>query len=439
MAREQEFAADLIDFIHTSPTPFHVVANIKEILLDAGFQPLKLDERWSMSRGDKCFVTRNDSAIIAFVVGEGDVAEEGFRLIGSHTDSPSFRVKPHPEMVIENAYLKLNTEVYGGPIYNTWMDRPLSLAGRVSLRTDDPFRPESRFVWFDDPVLIIPNESLHQNRKLNEGVELNPQEDLLPLLASVSETFEKDQFLASLLAERLGVDLDQVIDFDLFLTEYEKGCLVGLDQGFISSTKLDNLAMVHASMHAFMASGTGSATNLLVCYDNEEVGSRTKQGAASPLLSTLLERIMMALGKDREDFYRAVQNSFLVSADMGHGLHPNAVKRHDPVNKPVLNGGPMIKVAAKMNFITDSNTAAVFKAICEQQDVPVQTFVSRSDQKGGSTIGPITTTQLDIRSLDVGNPALAMHSIRELAGVLDHDWIRRAFEGLYSAERLPNA
>jgi aspartyl aminopeptidase len=438
MGGEQEFAEGLIDFIHTSPSPFHVVTSIEGVLLDRGFQPLGLDERWKMSRGDKYFVTVNGSAIVAFVVGEADVAESGFRLIGSHTDSPSFRVKPSPEMVVEDAYLKLNTEVYGSPIFNTWLDRPLCMAGRVSLRSDDVLCPESRLVWFDEPILVIPNQSLHMNRKVNEGLELNPQDDLPPLMATVSKEFEKQGFLAGLLGERLGVNLERVIDFDLFLSEHERGSLVGLEQEFVSCTKLDNLAMVHASLHAFVASEVGTTTNLLVCYDNEEVGSRTKQGAASPLLSTLLERIVMAVGKDREDFHRAVHNSFFISADMGHAVHPNAANKHDPVHKPVVNGGPMVKIAAKKNFITDSNSAVVYKMICEQLGVPVQTFVSRSDQKGGSTIGPITTTQLAVRSLDVGNPTLAMHSIRELMGVLDHHRIGKSFEGFYGLERLPN-
>lgn len=436
MTRAHDFADDLIDFIHASPSPFHVAAGVREQLLEQGFVPLTSDERWELTEGGKYFVVRNDSAIVAFAMGDGDLAENGFRLIASHTDSPSLRINPSPEMVVEDAYLKLDTEIYGSPILNTWLDRPLRLAGRVSLKSNDALRPMTRLVFIDRPVLIIPNQSLHMNRKVNEGLALNPQDDMMPLLAEVSEEFEKDGFLLGLLAEELDADVDQISGFDLFLSEYERGTLVGLEEAFISSTKLDNLAMVHASLHAFLSAETGPATNVLVCYDDEEVGSRTRQGAGSPFLSTLLERIVLAQGHDREDFYRSVHNSFLVSADMGHAVHPNAADKHDPVNRPVVNGGPMVKIAAKKNFITESNSAAVYKAICEHVGVPVQTFVSRSDQKGGSTIGPITATQLDMQSLDVGSPTLAMHSIREMAGVADHDYIRRSFEGFYGLERL---
>jgi len=430
---ELKFANDLIDFIHSSPSPFHVAASIESHLTSNGFRKLGLTERWDLVKGGKYFITRNSSAVIAFVVGNGKVEEEGFRLVAAHTDAPSFRIKPAPEMVVEKAYLKLNTEAYDGPILNTWLDRPLSMAGRVSLKTDDLLHPETSLVRFERPVLIIPNQSLHMNRKVNEGIELNKQKDMLPLLARVTKEFEKDGFLAGLLAEKLGVDADRVVDFDLFLHEYEKGCLVGLNDEFISSTRLDDLAMVHAGLHALLDSEETGATNVLVCYDNEEIGSRTKQGAASPILRTLLERIALVLGKDREDFFRAVYRSFLISADMGHGLHPNAADKHDPVHKPVLNGGPMIKIAANLNFTTDSDTGTVYETLCREADIPVQKLVSRSDLKGGSTIGPISAGHLDIRSLDVGNPAMAMHSIRELCGVMDHSYIKKSFEAFYGA------
>jgi aspartyl aminopeptidase len=430
---ETAFAQDLIDFIHASPSPFHVVESIEAQLTDAGFSKLALADRWTLKHGGKYFVTRNDSAIIAFIVGSGDVEEEGFRLIAAHTDAPSFRLKPAPEIVAEKAYLKLNTETYDSPILNTWLDRPLSMAGRVSLKTDDPLHPETRLVSFDDPLLVIPNQSLHMNRKVNEGIELDKQKDMLPLLARVTEEFEKDGFLAGMLADKLGVDVERVVDFDLFLHEYAKGCLVGLNKEFISSTRLDDLAMVHAGLHALLDAEPATATRVLACYDNEEVGSRTKQGAGSPIMSTLLERIALSQGKDREDFFRSIYRSFLVSADMGHGLHPNAVGKHDPVHKPVLNKGPMIKIAANQNFTTDADTAAVYEALCQQAGVPIQRFVSRSDLRGGSTIGPISAGHLDMRSLDVGNPAMAVHSIRELCGVLDHAYIKKSFEAFFGA------
>jgi len=433
VSKELEFANNLVDFIHSSPSPFHVVQNSEELLAERGFQKLDLTARWDLAQGGKYYVTRNGSALIAFVLGSGEIENEGFRLVAAHTDAPSFRLKPSPEMVVEGTYLRLNTETYDGPILNTWLDRPLSMAGRVALKSDDPLQPELRLVSFDRPLLTIPNQSLHMNRKVNEGIELNKQKDMLPLMAQVTDQFEKKGFLAGLLAEKLGVDADRVLDFDLFLHDYERGCTVGLNDEFISSTRLDNLAMVHAGLHAFLKSEPTAATNVLVCYDNEEIGSRTKQGADSPFLSTLLERIVLALGKDREAFFQAVYQSFLVSADMGHAVHPNAVDKHDPMIKPVLNGGPMIKLAANLNFTTDAETSAVFETLCLNAGIPVQKFVGRSDSQGGSTIGPATLTHLDMRSLDVGNPALAMHSIRELGGVQDHYHMMAAFAAFYGA------
>ncbi len=427
-----DFANDLIDFVHHSPSPFHVVKTIEDRLALAGARKLGLTERWRLSPGEQYYVTRNGSALIAFALGSGDVAERGFRLIAAHTDAPSFKIKPSPEMVVENVYLKFNTEVYGSPILNTWLDRPLSVAGRVSLKGADPFHPEMRLVHLKRPIVMIPNQSLHMNRQVNEGLELNKQKDMLPLVAGVDKGFEKDGFLIRLLAEELSVEADRVVDFDLFLHEHERGTIVGLNQEFISSTRLDDLAMVHAGLHAFLHAELAETTRVLVCYDNEEVGSRTKQGADSPFLRTLLERIVYALGHDREDFFRAIYHSFLLSADMGHGLHPNAVDKHDPVNRPVLNGGPIIKVAANQNFATDGDSAAVYEMLCREAGIPVQRFVSRSDMQGGSTIGPVSASQLDMRTLDVGNPTLAMHSIRELGGVLDHWYITRSFERFYT-------
>jgi aspartyl aminopeptidase len=433
MTKELDFANDLLDFIHTSPSPFHVVANIKAMLISKGFRELRLAKRWEISKGGKYFVTRNDSAIIVFAVGSGDVGEEGFRLVGAHTDTPTFSIKPSPEMVVEKTYLKLNTEVYGGPILNTWLDRPLSVAGRVILKTDDPFHPEMRLISMGRPILIIPNQSLHMNRKVNEGIELDKQKDMLPLVACVNDEFEKDGFLVKLLAKELGVDADRIVDFDLYLHEHEKGRIVGLNDEFISSTKLDNLAMVHAGLHALLNSEAQKATNVLACFDNEEVGNRTKQGSDSPWMRTVMERVSSTLGGDQEDFFRAVYNSLLVSADMGHAVHPNAADKHDPTNRPVINGGPMIKVHANRGFITDSESAAVFETLCQRAGVPTQRFVSRSDLRGGSTLGAAFLTQLDMRALDVGNPVMAMHSIRELGGVVDHYYMMKAFGEFYSA------
>ncbi|WP_425446413.1 M18 family aminopeptidase [Dethiothermospora halolimnae] len=431
MTKEIKLANNLIDFIYNSPSPFHAVESTKDILKEKGFNELKLTERWNIEKGKKYFVTKNDSALIAFNIGTGDIEEAGFKLIGGHTDAPGFKVKPSPEIVTENSYLKLNTEVYGGPILNTWLDRPLSVAGRVTLKSDDIMNPESKLINIKRPIMIIPNIAIHMNNKVNKGVELNKQKDTLPLVSMVNEKFEKDNYLVKLLAEELDVNSNDIVDFELYLYEYEKGSIVGLNDEFISAGKLDDLAMVHAGINAIANTEASEATNVMICFDNEEVGSRTKQGAGSPMVRNILERIVNGLGKDKEDFYRALYNSFIISADMAHPVHPNAPEKHDPTNRPLLNKGPVIKINANQSYTTDSNSDAVYEMICEKAGVPVQKFVNRSDVRGGSTIGPISSGQMDIRSIDIGNPMLAMHSIRELGGVMDHYYITKSFEEFY--------
>jgi len=431
MNSEIEFAQNLIDFIYDSPTAFHAVARAKEDLTKEGFMEIAEEEKWSLKKGGKYFVSKNDSALTAFVVGMGEIEENGFKIIGAHTDSPSFRIKPAPEMVVDNAYVKLNTEVYGGPILNTWMDRPLALAGRVTLRSENLLYPETRLVNINKPIMIIPNLAIHMNRDINTGIELNKQKDTLPLLAMVSEELEKDKYLLSTIASELSVECKQIIDFDLFLYEYEKGSIIGLNNEFISSSRLDDLAMVHAGIRALASTAPVQATNVMVCFDNEEVGSSTKQGADSNMLADILERITISQEKNREDFLRALSKSFMISADNAHAVHPNSPEKNDPTNKPYINKGPVIKINANQSYTTDSNSDAVYELVCEKAGVPVQKFVNRSDAKGGSTIGPISSTHLNIRSVDMGSPTLAMHSIRELGGVIDHTYVTKSFQEFY--------
>lgn len=428
---QKDFANKLIEFIDNSPSCFHAVEEAKKILSEKGFKELILSDKWNLEKEGKYFVTRNSSALIAFVVGKGNLEEYGFKLIGAHTDSPTFRIKPNPEIIVENKYLKLNTEVYGGPILSTWFDRPLSIAGRVAVRTDNLLKPKEMIVDMEDPIMIIPNLAIHMNREVNKGVNINPQVDTLPLVSMIEEGFEKDNYLVKLLAEKIGVDFNDIVDFDLFLYTTEKGSLIGPNEEFISIGKLDDLAMVHAGLNAIIDSQVNNATNVLVCFDNEEVGSTTKQGAASPLLRTVLERIILSLGKSKEDYYRALSNSFMISADMAHALHLNYTGKNDLTNKPFINGGPVIKIAASQAYTSDSMSIAVYESICKSAGVPVQKFVNRSDEKGGSTIGPISSTQLDIPSVDIGNPILAMHSARELGGVFDHYYVYKSFKKFY--------
>lgn len=431
MSKELIFAEELIDFIYESPTAFHAVENVKKELEKNGFKELKEEEKWNIEKEGKYFVTKNDSAVTAFVVGKGEIEENGFKIIGAHTDSPCFRVKPNCEMVSEGTYFKLNTEVYGGPILNTWLDRPLSLAGRVTLKGKNILFPETKLVNIKKPIMIIPNLAIHMNRNINQGIELNKQVDTLPLVSLVNENFEKDNYLLKIIAKEMNVKDEDILDFDLFLYEYEKGSIIGLNDEFVSCGRLDDLEAVHAGISALIKAGASEATNVLVCFDNEEVGSSTKQGADSDMLSNILERIVLTQGGNREDFFRALSKSFVISSDSAHAVHPNKGEKSDPTNRPVINKGPAIKIAASQSYTSDSNSSAVFEAVCKKAGVPMQKFVNRSDERGGSTIGPISSTHINIRSVDIGTPLLAMHSIRELCGVMDHYYAAKCFEEFY--------
>lgn len=431
MSKELNFAKELIDFLYDSPTAFHAVKNIKDSLENSNFKELKEEDKWNLEKGGKYYTTKNGSALIAFTVGEAEIEEQGFKIIGAHTDSPTFRVKPNSEIILENNYMKLNTEIYGGLIRSTWMDRPLSLAGRVALKGESLLNPELRLVNIKKPILIIPSLAIHMNREANSGGELNPQKDTLPLLAMVTEELEKDNALLNILAEELKINREDIIDFDLFLYEFEKGCIVGLKDEFISSSRLDDLQMVHAGIEALKEAPITQGINVMACFDNEEVGSATKQGADSDMLANILERIVVCLGKGREDFFRALSKSFIISADNAHAVHPNRPEKADPTNRPIVNKGPVIKINANCAYTSDSDSSAVYEAICKKAEVPVQKFVNRSDSRGGSTIGPISSTHLNIRSVDIGNPTLAMHSVREFAGVKDHTYVTKSFEEFY--------
>ena len=330
-------------------------------------------------------------------------------------------------MLVNNSYLKLNTEVYGGPILSSWFDRPLSLAGKVSLEGDHPLDPDEFLIDFEKPLMIIPNLAIHMNREVNSGFEYNAQKHTLPLVAMVNEEFEKENFLLNLIADELEVEIDRILDFELYLYATEKGQLIGLNEEFISVGKLDNLGMVHAGINGLIDSQGTDATNVLIAFDNEEVGSTTKQGAASPMVKNILKRISLSLGKDEEEFLRALERSFIISADQAHAIHPNFTEKADPTNQPIINAGPVIKMAANQAYTTDSTSGAIYEYICRLAKVPVQRFTNRSDARGGSTIGPISSTQLNISSVDIGNALLGMHSVRELGGVKDQYYVYQSF------------
>ncbi|MDE7387037.1 MAG: M18 family aminopeptidase [Muribaculaceae bacterium] len=402
--------------------------------LDAnGFTRLDMRRAWDIAPGGRYYVIKNSTAIIAFIAGNGSAAD-GYRIIAAHSDSPGFRIKPHPEMLVDGNILKLNTEVYGGPILYTWFDRPLSIAGKVVLRGDDPLNPAVRLVRIERPVLTIPHLAIHYNRQVNDGNPLSRQKDMLPVIAMLDDKVKANDFVLNLVARELGVDKTDIIDCDLSLYDTTKACRVGADGEFMTSGRIDDLSMVHAALTAITETADMPCpmTRVMAIFDNEETGSGTKQGAASPLLYNILSRINGSLGGDGETLVRAIDASFMVSADNAHGTHPNYPEKQDPTNHPVLGGGPVIKINANCKYMTDAESAAVFVSVCERAGVPYQYFVNHSDVAGGSTLGNILTSQLELRGVDMGAAQWAMHSVRETSSVIDHAYIIEAFSTFFS-------
>lgn len=429
---EKKLALELIDFLYDSPSACHGVKVTQKILNENGFIEIKETDKWDLKAKGKYYVVKNDSALIAFEIGSGNIEETGLRLIGAHTDVPGFRIKPNPQMISEGKYIKLNTEVYGGPILHTWFDRPLSIAGKVSLKGKSPLKPETKLVNINKPLLIIPSLAIHMNREVNEGFKINKQVDTIPLLGLINERLEKEDYLMNILADELKVNKDDILNFELGLYEYEKGMLIGMNEELISSGRFDDLWMVYAGIRALIDSRENEATKVMICIDNEEIGSLTAEGANSTLLNNILERIVIGLGKNKEEYYRALANSIMISADLAHAVHPNLGGKHDPTNRPVLEGGPVLKIAASGSYSTDSFNGAIFAGVCEAAGVPFQKFVNRSDVRGGTTIGPVTAANLTVPVIDMGAPVLGMHSIRELASVKDNYYTVKAFTEFFS-------
>ena len=413
----KSFAREVIEFIDESPSTYHVVKNCSDILDENGFERIMPREKWEIKKGGKYFLKKSSSTIIAFTVGEDFDVKNGFKIFGAHTDSPCFRIKPNPEIVTENV-VRLNTEVYGGPILSTWFDRPLSFSGRVFVESDNAFKPKKYFINYDKDLFIIPSLCIHQNRGVNDGMAINAQKDTLPL---VTITDEKEKFsLKKLLAKQLKVKEDKILSYDLNLYSREKGCLLGANEEFISVGRLDNLAALHAGLMSLVDNKDKKNTCVVVGYDNEEIGSNSIQGADSPTLKNILERISNAMKLSFEEHQQALANSFVISNDAAHSIHPNYLEKSDPTNEPKINAGPVIKMAANKSYITDGYSKSVIEKIAKDSKIPIQTFVNRSDVRGGSTIGPIQQSQIRILGIDIGSPLLSMHSVRELGGVDDH-------------------
>lgn len=427
------FGNNFFDFMGRSVSNFTAVETIAELLNEEGFSELReSDFCWNVQPGGRHYVIKNDSAIFAFIAGEEPSAAP-FRLIAAHSDSPGFRLKPNPEMTVtgcsgsDDLMVKLNVEKYGGAILSSWFDRPLGMSGRVILCPDRdlPLELETRIVRLEEPRLIIPNLAIHFNREVNQGVALSVQKDMLPVLGYVSKTLGGKNAIRNLLANHLEVEPDQIVDFDITLFDLQGPEQVGADGLWVNCGRLDDLAMAWCALQALIEAGSGSTTRVMAIFDNEETGSGTRQGAHSPVLRNILRRI--SADATDEQFLALVAQSAFVSADCAHAAHPNYLEKMDPVNLPRLGGGPVIKVNANCKYMTDALTAARFKQICLLAGVPVQEFVNHSDSAGGSTLGNILTSTLDIDGVDMGIGLWAMHSARETCSLDDIDMTIRAF------------
>ena len=421
----------LLDFLKRSPSPFHATQSMAEALQAAGYQALDERETWQLQPQGRYYVTRNDSSIIAIKLGQHDPVQHGIRMVGAHTDSPCLKVKPQPELA-RHGYWQLGVEVYGGVLLSPWFDRDLSLAGRVTFKHNEQL--QSRLIDFKHAIASIPSLAIHLNREANSGWAINAQTELPPVLAQLQGETKQDfrALLADQLQREHAISDACVLDYELCFYDSQPAALIGLNQDFIASARLDNLLSCYSGLQALLHSDN-QHSQVLVCTDHEEVGSNSACGADGPFLEQVLRRVL----NSEEDFVRCIQHSLLISADNAHGIHPNYADKHDANHGPLLNHGPVIKVNANQRYATTSETSSFFKLLCQQANIPVQSFVTRSDLGCGSTIGPITASQLGVQTIDIGVPTFAMHSIRELAGSKDLGYLLSVLQTFYNSPQLP--
>lgn len=422
-----ENAKYLIDFIEKAPSSYHSVLTAASELEAAGFTELELAAPWNIEAGKSYYINAYGTSLFAFTLGNEPKGR--LYMAASHTDYPCFKIKPSPELS-EKHYARLNTTSYGSVILNTWMDRPLSVAGKVMTKSDKVFKPQAHIIDIKRPILTIPNLAIHMNREVNKGVELNRQTDMLPLAAMVTEQLEKDDFFIKFLAEETGVKAEDILDFDLTLYAVEKGCITGINEEFISSPRIDNQTSVVSCLKGIIGAGVPEAgINFIACFDNEEIGSATKQGADSILLKLVLDKLYDTLGVDKMTSRDLILSGFFLSLDVAHAIHPCHSEKADVTNIPLLNGGIAIKADASQKYATDTEAIAAVRQLCEKAGVPYQMFVNRSDVAGGTTLGSINSSQLPMYTIDMGVPMLAMHSARELMGSKD----QKAMDDLVTA------
>ena len=409
----------LFELLEKATSQFHVVSATKEELLANGFEELHLKDNWNLVKGGKYVLHHHGSTIFAFTIGEEFEAADGFRIAASHGDFPGFRLKPNPDMEV-GGYRQLNTETYGGVILNTWLDRPLSVAGRVAIKSDDVFKPEMRLIDVKKPILLIPNLAIHMNREVNKGVELRKQVDMLPVYGTSNEELSKEAFL-EFLAKELGVEKEDILDYELNIYNTDKPSLVGMTDEFVCAPRLDNLTSSQAIVTGIIEGARNKGLNMMIIFDHEEIGSRSKQGACSTLLTHVLEKIYCSLGMSLIDFKNALEDSIFMSVDVSHAYHPAHGGKYDVTNKHVLNQGFAIKAASNQSYATDCETIAIIQQICEKEGIAYKKFLKHSDSVGGGTLGSIASAMLPIRTADIGVPLWAMHSSRETMGVKDYE------------------
>ncbi|PCJ28625.1 MAG: M18 family aminopeptidase [SAR86 cluster bacterium] len=429
---KESFNTGLLQFLQQSPTPFHAVASMSAILEQAGFRLLSESDSWKLENNTSYYVVRNDSAIIAFKTGRGDLAKTGLRIAGAHTDSPCLKIKPSPEVSSQN-YQQLGVEVYGGALLHPWFDRDLSIAGRVDYQTDGG-ELESALIDFKEPVAFIPSLAIHLDRTANEGRKINKQKELPAILLQLAkdESFDFDLFLLEHLQKVTGkITAAKVLSHELLLYDTQAPSLVGFDKQFLASARLDNLLSCYLCLIALIESEDDFAS-VLVCNDHEEVGSVSTSGAEGPFLKSVLERMQGSAQSTIDGFDRAIHNSVLLSVDNAHGAHPNFADKHDEHHRPLLNSGPVIKINANQRYASNSQSVALFKSLCNKLNIAHQSFVMRSDMACGSTIGPITAASLGVTTVDVGVASFAMHSIREFAGIDDVQALATVITAFYS-------
>ncbi len=422
---------NLLEYIKKSPSPYHAVLEGENMLLSQGFSELDMSEAWELEKGRSYYVKPFGTTLFAVSVGSNVTQKQTFHIAAAHTDHPCIHVKPIAELT-QKSYLRVNCEIYGGPILNTWLDRPLSVAGRVALKSDNPYEPKVCYLNVEKPFLTIPNLAIHMNKDVNKGVELKKQTDMLPLMGMLNNTLNEKNYFVSFIAKQLNVATGDILDFDLFVYNAEDGLMLGMEDEFIQSPRLDNLTSCYALLNGITKAKREDGINVIALFDNEEIGSLTKQGANSSLFTMFLEKLYLSLGFTRIQYHEAVVRSFLLSVDVAHAMHPSHIDKNDPVNLALMNDGVVFKINSNQRYTFDTEAIAIVQQLCEKNDIKFKKFVNHSDVIGGGTLGPIISSWLPMKTVDLGVPLLAMHSARELMGAKDQEQLNKLITVFFS-------